>query len=131
MSISVWIDSMAHRLVIGCIVEQARHLFDDPVVIRSDQPDRSGFQSFRPLRGIAHYQDRLTQRRRFFLYSAAIGQDNTASFHQTNEIEVLQRFRKKHIRQSAFRPEHLSYGSSHIGIQMHGIYKIDTGIRKG
>ena len=63
----------------GCvglgIAEQNTGLGGDFVGIRANQFYRAGLNRFRALGGVAHHQNRFSQRRRFFLDAARIGQD--------------------------------------------------------
>ena len=68
---------------------------DDEIISITDMVaglyDRTGFHCFRPFCRIAQDQDRLAQRRRFFLDTAGISQYETAVMHQIGKGFVFHR----------------------------------------
>src|SRR5258708_9574895 len=91
MAVSERIMCTRHFQIMLRVVEQRKCLRNNPIAVRSHQTRRAGEHAFRPLRSVAHDQDRLSEGRRFLLDTARIGQNNMRKRQQANKVGVFLR----------------------------------------
>ena len=78
---------------------------------------------------IATYHFAPTQLSRKNLLAEGVGKHNAGLFHQIDKRQIFKRLNEKHVAKTCqIGAEHLVYGLSHIGVEVHGVYEIDVGI---
>ena len=80
-----------HSRIVLIIVKQSEGLVDDSAPVRSDETGRPGLNTFRTLCGLPHDKDRLTQRWRFLLNAARIGQNKISKGEKCDKVGILLR----------------------------------------
>ena len=97
-AVAVGAHAPRHRSIGLRIFEQPAGLRDDRLGILADQPGDSGLDRLGPLAFVPHDEDRSSQRRRFLLHSARVGQDDRRPLHRRDERPVSQRATEMHAR---------------------------------
>lgn len=97
MTVSVRVFGMSHRGVLARIVHHAREAVIHAVISVADKAYRSHLYTFGAFGGISHDKDRNTERRSFFLYSAAVSQHEIRSRHDVMKFEYIERSYQLHL----------------------------------
>ena len=125
LTITVRIVRLGHTLVKFFVTQQFHYVAHNGLGIRAHQFHCSSFHRFGPFGGVAHHKHRFAQRRRLFLYTPAIGQQQDGVLHGINKRQVVQRRDQKNVIQSG---QQLINRFLHIRVQMHRVDDIYIGI---
>ena len=106
---------------------QSLGLFEYAIRVCTDE-SHTAFEALLPLGCVPHDQDRLAERRRFFLDSAGIGQNEVRLCHHRDKGLVRLRFDQVHITDVG---QNALHGFLDIRIQVHGINNVELGMPFG
>lgn len=115
----------------GFIIQPAGDFHYNQFVVGADQLYHTSIDRPGSFNSVAHHQHGFAQSGGFFLDAAAVGEHQRTLFHQENKKEVVQRLDKEDIAfatvgaRYGFLAENLPDGLAYIGIEVHGIDKID------
>ena len=106
---------------VGCfIVKQAFGLCNDPVGIRAHQLGGSGRDALRPLGRLAHDENRLAERRSFFLHASTVGQNQGRNVEQADKVRVVEGLDQRDVVEAG---QAFVHDLAHVGIGMDREYQ--------
>src|SRR5690606_13407913 len=126
LAVSVWVMSLRHLLIQRSVIKQLLHRRHNHLCIRSNKLDCTRLNRFRALSSITHNQNRLTQTRRLFLHTTAVGQHQTSLLHQENERLITQGLDQMYITGTTQQTLHRFLN---VGVEMYGINEVGIRVR--
>src|SRR5579872_6966638 len=120
LAVAVGIMDRRHCAISSRIFDQVQGCRDNLRRIRADELDGTCGYGFRPLGDGTHHKYGFSERWRFFLHPAAVGQDKIAAGLRVNEIEVVKRLNKLDVWQIAEKRE----SRAHVRIAVNRKYDL-------